>query len=271
MSARGHVGGVGRGQALSRPVGAVALLALGTLLGGASGCSGGREARLQEVLRRSRAAPETISSLEKPFLQDPDPDVRALAVWAIGDAHAPDALEVLSPLAKDPAAVVRLTVVRALCPAGDTPAPEPVVALAQDPDTETRRDAVRCLAARSEPAPGVLAVALGDGDKDVRVAALEGLTRHPERGAMEPLLAAVTSRGADEQLAAVAALRALRDPAAVPALEKAAAERLSPAVRDAVESAIIDLRKTAAEPPPDAAPAPEAPAVTPPQPLKEHP
>src|SRR5262249_44171615 len=167
-----------------------------------------------------------------PFLLDPEPDVRALAVWAIGDARAPDAVEVLSPLAKDPAPVVRLAVVRALCPISPTSAPEAVLALVQDSDGETRRAAVRCVAAKGEPAPGVLAVALGDGDKDVRLAALEGLRRRPQREAMEPLLAAVTARAPDEQLAAVAALRALHDPAAVPALEKAAAERLSPPVRD---------------------------------------
>jgi HEAT repeat protein len=225
-----------------------AVVALGALAVVLSGCAGGREARLQEVLRRSRAAPETISGLEKPFLEDSDPDVRALAVWAIGEARAPDALEVLSPLAKDPDAVVRLSVVRALCPVDARLAPEAVVALAQDPDSETRRAAVRCLAAKIEPPSGVFALALGDGDKDVRVAALEGLTRHPERDAMEPLLAAVTARGPDEQLAAVAALRALHDPDAVPALEKAAAERLTPTVRDAVEAAIIDLRQATAAP-----------------------
>src|SRR5262249_59879039 len=125
-------------------IGALVVLTVGAGL--ESGCSGGREARLQEVLRRSRAAPETISSIEKPFLLDPEPDVRALAVWAIGDARAPHAVEVLSPLAKDPAPVVRLAVVRALCPISPTSAPEAVLALVQDSDGETRRAAVRCVA-----------------------------------------------------------------------------------------------------------------------------
>lgn len=249
-----------------------ARIAAAWLLTGILACSGGRESRLQEVLRRSRTAPEAISGLEKPFLEDPDPDVRALAVWAIGDARAPDAIEVLTPLAKDKDATVRMAVVRALCPASTRTATDAVVALAKDPDTETRRASVRCIAAKSEPAPGVLAVALADNDKEIREAALEGLTRHPEPGAMGALLAVVTMRGAEEQLAAVTALRALRNPEAVPALEKAAAERLSPAVRDAVEAAIIDLRHAAAEPTGDAtadttrdatadAPAIEAPAT----------
>lgn len=243
MSARAVARHRGHGSAVLP-----ALLVVGFSLAFVPGCSGGREARLQEVLRRSRAAPETISSLEKPFLEDPEPDVRALAVWAIGEAHAPDALEVLSPLAKDTEAVVRLSVVRALCPTSPTTTPEAVLALVKDPDTETRRAAVRCVAGKSEPAPGVLALALGDGDRDIRVYAMEALTRRPERDAMEALLAAVTARRPEEQLAAVAALRALHDPAAVPALEKAAAERLSPAVRDAVEAAIIDLRRVGEEP-----------------------
>jgi hypothetical protein len=128
------------------------------------------------------------------------------------------------------------------------------------------RDAARggrCIAAKTTPAPGVLGTALGGQRPRRPRGRARGPDAPPAAGCNGAAPRGGHGAGTEEQLAAVAALRALRDPAAIPALEKAAAERLVPAVRDAVEAAIIDLRRAAEEPPPAApadgtAPAPES-------------
>jgi hypothetical protein len=206
-----------------------------------------REERLQEVLRRSRAAPDRIVELETPFLEDADPDVRALAIWAIGDAAAPDAATAVSFLVTDPAPVVRLAVVNALCSVPAREALDAVASLTSDSDVATRRAALRCLARSPSPPLEILDRALSDVDKDVRTTALGAIALHPDRSTLTSLLKVFEARGPDEQIAAVAALRALRDPDALPGLERAAASRLSAPVRDAVEAAILDLRAAAVE------------------------
>ncbi len=233
-----------RGGAPSRP-------ALCAILGGLlllfTACEQTRQAKLEEVLRRSRLAPDRTLELEAPFLSDGDPDVRALAVWAIGDSQAPGALAAISPLATDPDPRVRVAVVKALCAIPEAGALDPVVALASDPEPPTRRASVRCLASAPAPPPGALARALLDADRETRAIALESLARRPDPGAVPQLLRVFEAGTPEDQLAAVAALRAARDPAALAPLERAAASRLPMPVRDAVEAAILDLRAAALE------------------------
>jgi hypothetical protein len=220
---------------------------LGALVLFAGACEPTRQAKLEEVLRRSRLGPGSTLELEVPFLSDGDPDVRALAVWAIGEARAPGALAALSPLAADPDPRVRVAVVKALCLLPEPGALDSVVALASDPEPPTRRASVRCLASAPSPPPGALARALLDADRETRAIALESLARRPDRGAVPQLLRVFDAGSAEDQLAAVAALRAARDPAALAPLERAAASRLPITVRDAVEAAILELRAAALE------------------------
>jgi HEAT repeat protein len=212
-----------------------------------TGCSKGREARIEEVLRRSRAEPDRIVELQSAFLKDDDSDVRALAVWAIGDAGAKDGAAAIAPLASDPSGPVRLAVAKSLCRLGGEETIAPLTTLVSDTDDEARRAAVRCLAALQPPPAGLLARALGDSDDEIRKLALAALGAHPDPAALQPLIGVLQRRAPDEQLAAVTAIRSLEDPQALPALEAEAAERLSPAVRDAVESAILALRASAAK------------------------
>lgn len=311
------------------------------------GCGRGREARLQDVLDRARGSSEHIVDLESPYMKDSDPDVRALAVWAMGDSKNPDAVGAVAALAGDHEPSVRLAVARALCrlgqgtlaqnesdgsetqptspaagqdgaeanrptspetsapadrplenaageridardvplseqrpkgedgrvgdatiapqpaqtpsresdegaPKPSTPAPGPgldaLVALSQDSDTDTRREVIRCFAEAPAPPSGIFPRALLDTDKNVRALALAALMHHPEIGSLPQLRAAFESKDLEEQVAAVAAIRALKDPEAIPLLEGAASSRLSASVREAVESAILELRATT---PPD--------------------
>ena len=151
------------------------------------------------------------------------------------------------PLASDPEPKVRVAVVKALCGLPEAGALDPVVTLAADPDPPTRRASVRCLASAPAPPPGALARALLDADRETRAIALDALARRPDRAAVPQLVQVFESGPVEEQLAAVAALRAARDPSALAPLERAASSRLPSAVRDAVEAAILDLRAAALE------------------------
>lgn len=216
------------------------------------------------MLRLAQLSPERTVAMETPFLGDADPDVRALAVWAIGDAGTPEVSEVLAPLVSDSDAVVRLAVVRALCAAGGDTGGAALLILAADPDAATRRAALGCISAPGGEASysadivGMLARALADSDAGTRHVALEALTRHPDASATPALVAIFERGGPEDQLLAIAALRASRDPAALPALEAAAASRLAPALRDAVEGAIRELREEKKSVPAEGDPPPAA-------------
>ena len=306
-----------------------ALLA-GVVILAAGTCSKGRETRLLEVLNRSRAAPERIVELESPYLEDSDLDVRALAVWAIGDSGAPGAAAAIAPLADDKEDAVRLAVAKALCevafPAGDhgtrsaapvaggsatpkdtaaaspaapsppvdaaggstapsqeaasTSPPEPapgaastlaaptgsgargsgpdarprppasveiLTRLAGDTDVLTRRVAVRCLVSDPGVDAGVLNHALEDTDEEVRRTVLDRLVAQPRPGTLPGLVAALRFPAIDDRIEAAKAMRALKDPAALPALESIASEHLPSGVRDVVEPTILELRAAKAD------------------------
>ena len=215
----------------------------------AGACAPSRDARIEEVLRRSRAAPEKIVALESPYLADPDRDVRAISAWAIGYAAGPGAASSLAPLVRDPEPAVRRAAVIALCRAGGTESTEPLAALIGDGDVAVRRALARCFVSSSLAPPGGLARLLEDDDKEIRISAVTALVAHPDPEAIDSLAGMLRKREPDEQLAAVAALRALADPGALPALESAAASRLSPSVREPVEAAILELRAILPGPP----------------------
>src|SRR5262249_46017407 len=124
---------------------------------------------------------------------------------------------------------------------------ETIAGLAADSDEATRRAALRCLAARPAPTVETFARALSDPDHTTRLIAAEALTRRPDPRATDPLVQMFKRGSPEEQTAAIAALRAAQDPAALPALEKAAASRLPHSVREPVEATIIELRKAQAE------------------------
>jgi HEAT repeat protein len=221
----------------------LALMALFTLLS----CAPSQEARIDEVLRRARLAPETIVPLTAPYLTDPDPDVRALAVWAIGQRGIPGAASALAPLVADPDEQVRVSTAAALCRVEEADAATPLIALAGDSAPAVRRLAVECLAKLDPFVEGVMPRALEDLDRTVRAIALAALARRPEPEALEKLGRIVKTGAVDEQLAAVEAIRRLANPAAIPDLEAAASSRLPATVRDAVEAAIVELRAAAAD------------------------
>jgi hypothetical protein len=182
----------------------------------AGGCKPGRESRLAEVLRRARAAPERVADLEAPYLSDTDRDVRALAVWAIGEAASGEATPKLVPLVGDADEAVRRSVAIALCRTGGEGAIESLTRLSSDADPEVRREAVRCFAAMDSSPAEPLVRALGDDDAATRVAALEAIRRRPLPEALGALAAVVRRRGPAEQSRAVAAILAIGDPGRCP-------------------------------------------------------
>jgi HEAT repeat protein len=156
-----------------------------------------------------------------PELDDPNPDVRAVAVQAIRKDKDVDAVPSLIAHLEDPDERVGLYIAQALVEL----APPEVVPLLQAPllraDTGGRWRAAYVLGERKEPrAVSVLARALKDEEVLVARTAAEALSKIGTVAAITALIGSLTSERPAEVFAAMNGLLALGD-AAVPALVKA--------------------------------------------------
>ena len=121
-------------------------------------------------------------------LDDPEPEVRALAVEGALKLSQGGALAEVEPLMKDPDPQVRIAVLTALRHAVDNPRAQALLAAAvQDKDDQIRQLAVKSLADERDPAAmRVLCYALGDPVKETaRLAASTILKTQQTRGKTE--------------------------------------------------------------------------------------
>ncbi|KOU19535.1 fumarate reductase/succinate dehydrogenase flavoprotein subunit [Streptomyces sp. WM6368] len=125
--------------------------------------------------------PRQISlDLLRPYLDDPDPGVRAAAVAALGETVPAGAGPALAARLADPAAVVRAAAAGALrelvevLPGGPELAAGLRAALAV-PDAAVRSAALEVLRALRLGDAGLYAAALADGDAEVRIHAVRAL------------------------------------------------------------------------------------------------
>ncbi|HBP19500.1 MAG TPA: hypothetical protein DEA08_17135, partial [Planctomycetes bacterium] len=118
-------------------------------------------------------------------LEDPEPEVRALAAEGALKLSGGSALAEVEPLMKDPDPAVRIAVLMALRHAVDNPrAQELLAAAVQDKDDQIRQLAVKSLVDKKDPAAmRVLCYALGDPVKETaRMAASTILKTQQTRG-----------------------------------------------------------------------------------------
>ncbi|NUN49404.1 MAG: HEAT repeat domain-containing protein [Candidatus Brocadiae bacterium] len=190
----------------------------------------------------------------RPFLAHPSPDIRMLALDAVGRTRQPGFSSHVSAAAKDPSARVRAEVGMALWRLSEGTATdadklrlqEAASALAPllgDPDTAVRwRTACACTRLDSSRLVAELEKASNDPEPLVRLFAVRALAKNP--GApLAPFLR--TARDADARVVieAVEALARRSEPEVVAALEAAAARGESCSIARAVE--LLGHRKSA--------------------------
>ncbi|MFI7354466.1 fumarate reductase/succinate dehydrogenase flavoprotein subunit [Streptomyces avidinii] len=146
---------------------------------GAEGrAAGGASPRILELLALAEESPGL--DLLRPYLDDPDPGVRAAAVAALGETVPAGAGPALAARLADPAAVVRAAAAGALrelvevLPGGPELAAGLRAALAV-PDAAVRSAALEVLRALRLGDAGLYAAALADGDAEVRIHAVRAL------------------------------------------------------------------------------------------------
>jgi HEAT repeat protein len=154
-------------------------------------------------------------------LADPDPGVRGVAAWALGRLRARQAVPALIALARDPDPSVRELTALALGAIGDARATGTLATLADDPDWSVRavttqalwhldtEEAAEILARRitlepDEHARGMAVWALELIDKRATPDGLLRALQHPSAATRHEALSAISRRGADDQLDAVA-------------------------------------------------------------------
>ncbi len=213
--------------------------------------------------RRSTATPDIVACLE-----DPNPNVRALACDALGRVGDPKAVPVLFLRLADPDARVSQGAVAAIQSIGGAEVERLASEAARSTDMRIRRPALRILAYFGSPSTlGLFLDAMHDPDDRVRDVAANGLAAIDDRRALDGLLEASNHASPRTRATAVRALgqaeaaagiherllRALSDPDAwvryyaVQALsrrgDRTAAESIAPLLADPaghVRVAVVD-------------------------------
>jgi HEAT repeat protein len=174
-----------------------------------------------------------------------DPAVKIAAADALGPLRDPLAVEALGELVKDPDTGVRRAAVRALAARGGARVVPAMLAAMQDPDPGVREAASQAVFKRL----------LTDPDQDARRDTVTGLGQLRPAGATEPLMKAAQDPDESVRVAAIKALAALGDPAAVIPLlgtmvqeqrRARATGRSSPAIERAASQALDALCNEAA-------------------------
>jgi len=184
-----------------------ALLAVALILGG---CSENTEERISSIYELQRdLEPGADASSIRGYLDDPDPDVRATALFALASIPVADAVELGLDGLKDDSFFVRMTAARLLGELGSKVA---VPALADrlrfDEDWHVRQRAAEALGRLGGvEASEALVEGLDDPLKEVRLASVEGLSQNDPSVATDSLR--IMLRTDSEWEARVQAARAL--------------------------------------------------------------
>ncbi|MFD8893552.1 fumarate reductase/succinate dehydrogenase flavoprotein subunit [Streptomyces sp. NPDC059566] len=184
---------------------------------GAEGrAAGGASPRILELLALAEESPGL--DLLRPYLDDPDPGVRAAAVAALGETVPAGAGPALAARLADPAAVVRAAAAGALrelvevLPGGPELAAGLRAALAV-PDAAVRSAALEVLRALRLGDAGLYAAALADGDAEVRIHAVRALV---SVDAATELAAAATDPAREVRVAVAKGLASVHAPVPAP-------------------------------------------------------
>ena len=166
----------------------ILILGIGAALGG---CSQSSEERISSIyeLRRGEISAQDEETI-RGFLEDPEGDVRATALFSLAAIPVADAVELALEGLQDPEFFVRMTAAKLLGDLGD---PVAVPALADrlrfDEDWHVRQRAAEALGRLGgATASEALAEGLDDPLKEVRLASVEGLA------ANDPSVATTTLR-----------------------------------------------------------------------------
>jgi len=206
-----------------------------------------KDARVREIAawwlrRRVFGYAQVALKVRKVIETDADPERRAAAANALGEFMDPGGTKFLVKAATDTSPVVRVAAMSALRRMNDMEgAPAVSVALA-DGDVSVRRAALET-ATKLAGFRDVTAVAklISDVDPVVRARAVDALGVFREKGAVAGLMAiAVTDGDENVRVNAVNALGEIGDPAARPTIEKALNDA-APRVRDAARVASLKI------------------------------
>ncbi|MCE9557183.1 MAG: HEAT repeat domain-containing protein [Planctomycetes bacterium] len=183
-----------------------------------------RRAVAPSCLQRNPPSPAAMA-IARDLVRSPDPELRAIALYALSRLPAADAVALIAPLMSDPVPTVRMTAASLLCvvpgPPGDdaaisllghadwqirehaiarftrTPSPRAIDGLGKVvamPEQVSRVAALRALALVHDSAvTPVVAQAIEDPDDLVRRVALETIIGRPEPAAADLMLKALTS------------------------------------------------------------------------------
>jgi len=230
----------------------------------AAGCRGHVEGRVARIFEWEREPTASHVERIREALSDAEAPVRAGALAALVRLGTPDAGERSLAALRDPAGSVRITAVECLLDLEDTRAvPDLLRVAAEDTDWHVRRGAVATAGSLVKDASAAesLVKALGDGSAQVRLAAIEAVSRHGAAGALEALSRLAREETSwENRAAAVVALGRTGLPEAYAPVDSAALDA-NEFVRGASAAALRELRRAGVERP--AAAAPPAPAERP--------
>lgn len=206
-----------------------------------------KDARVREIAawwlrRRVFGYAEVALKIRKVIESDADPARRAAAADALGEFMDPGGTKFLLKAASDTSPLVRASVLTALRRLNDPDGAPAVTAGLGDGDVSVRRVAVETATklAGFRDVPSV-AKLLSDPDTVVRGRAADALGVFKAKGSVAGLMAlAVNDGDEDVRVDAVNALGEIGDPAARPTIEKAL-EDASSRVRDAARVASIKI------------------------------
>jgi beta-lactamase regulating signal transducer with metallopeptidase domain len=199
---------------------------------------------------RGRWALDPRNAADRALLEDPDPEVRRIAVWSLGRSRGAEAVAALGrSLRGDASAQVREMAAWSLGNSED-PAGIPALrdALARDASEEVRYSALLSLGDidRKEIAPA-LVVALEDRSTRIRKRAAWNFGAVEPRSAPPRLVAALRDEDAGVRRAAAWSLGQIEDPSAVEALTAALQDPVRE-VRKTALWALSQLPEEAAQP-----------------------
>lgn len=207
----------------------------------ASGCETPPDERRGEIYRLQEEGTAEARDAIRGRLGDPDPDVRATALFSLLLAHDDDSLEFARQAFADTDPFVRRTAADGLGRAGQRQGiPLLSEALLSDGDPLVRRAAATALVELDDPTGRTaLARALLDPDASVRVVAIRGIGRLGAEPHL-PTLIRILEEDPDWELRAEAAgvLAQLSDADVASALERAESQDESPFVRAAARKAL---------------------------------
>lgn len=195
------------------------------LVAALAGCSQSTDERISSIyeLRKGEPTADDETAL-RAYLEDPDGDVRATALFALAGIPVADAVELSLEALEDPEFFVRMTAARLLGELGD---PVAVPALAErlryDEDWHVRQRAAEALGRIGGPeAAEALTEGLDDPLKEVRLASVEGLALNDPSVATVSLRRMVRSDSEWEvRVQAARALGSIATPEVRPELEAA--------------------------------------------------